>query len=612
MTPGSPAVAEPGPKVGDVIGHYRLIGSVGDGHLGRLFVAEQRKIRDVSNTVALRCIRPELAQQPDFSSCFAAAASVVPRLEHPNILSIHEMSAVDGHCFFSMEYLAAENVASILTRCNTGSPVPPDIAAAIVKQAANAVHYVHTMPAPAARRLQLGFGELLPASLFVTYHGTVKWLVAGLRTLSEYGAAASGEHAVSWSSAYRAPEQGTDARADVFSLGALLWTFLTGHRPQLAYASGEADPSALGRGVAPSSIQPDVPEALDGIVMRALSLEPEQRFQSARELSDALDRYLLQLDARPTHKHIRRWMAQLFDAERAALQLQIARGRDLGAALASLSSLQGGGSSPAPPRSSRHARELWSTRHSSFSRPERTSLEPGPRFASYEPPPFSAREPGEAPPTFRAVSPVSPVSLPAVPGRLTSELAPRTPRWVLPALVAVGAGVALGTGLLLSAPEPGSPLLEPPRGSTQAASQGQLAVRSAPEGASVFVDGEPTGLRTPALLKHLAGGRLLRVRVEKAGFASQEREVTIAPGAEAAESFELHASRGLVMFADAPAGARIFVDDSRVPWDGKPLSLPVGQHAVRVEAQSSLVFSGNVVVTGGEQTIRVSGAAPTP
>lgn len=605
MTRGSPTVADAGPRVGDAISHYRLIGGAGDGDLGRLFVAAQRKIRDVSNTVALRSIRPELAEHPDFFACFTAAASVVPRLEHPNILSVHEMGAVDGCCFFSMEYLAGEDVAAILTRCNTGSPVPPDIAAAIVKQAANAVHYVHTATAPATKRL-LGYGEIGSSSLFVTYHGTVKWLVTGLRALQESGPAASGEHELSWSSAYRPPEQGPpDARSDVFSLGALLWTFLTGHRPQRAYPGGELDADALGRGVAPSSIQPAVPEALDAIVMRALALDPDQRFQSVRELSEALDRHLLQCDARPTHKHIRRWMTQLFDAERASLQLQIARGRDVEAALASLASLQGGGSSPAPPRSGRHARELWSTRHSSFARPERTSFEPSSRLLSREPAPASEPELPESPPTFRAVSPLA---LPASVQPETAAPAARLPAWV------IGAGVAacavLGVALFVSSRAERA--LSPGASSAQAEARGQLEVQSLPEGASIFIDGEPTGLRTPAVLKSLAGGRTRRVRVEKAGFASQEREVAIAPGAALVERFELQASRGSVLFAGAPQGARIFIDDARVPWDGKPLSLPVGEHAVRVEAQNSLIFAGDVVVVGGEQTIRVGNGAADP
>ncbi len=589
--------------MGDSVGHYRLLGLVAEGSLGRLYVAEQRRIRDVSNAVALRCVHPDVARQPGFSARFTAVASLAPRLEHPNILSIHEMGSARGSYFQSMEYLPGEDVASILTRCNTGSPVPPDIAAAMVKQAANAVEYVHTV---APKGQPPGFGELGPSTLFVTYHGTVKWLAAGLPSPPEATAALSGEHAVSWSSAFRAPEQAEatpDATAHVFSLGALLWTFLTGHRPHLTHASGGADVAALERGAAPSSIQPNVPEALDAIVMRALAQEPGQRFQSAREMSEALDRYLMQRDGRPTHKHVRRWMEQLFEPERAALQLQIARGRDVGAALAALASLQGGGAAPASHRSSRRARELWSTRHSLFSRPERSSLTPL-SSASYVPSSVLGLDTSEAPPTYRAVSPASSAEPPRP---VTQAAAPARGRWLLGLVAAGCTGLALGGALLVSSFNQAPSSEAPP-----AVRRGQLEIQSTPAGAAVFVDGEPTGLRTPAVLKGLAEGRKLRLRVEKAGFGGQERELAIAAGAATTESFELVASAGLVQFAGVPAGGRLFIDDELTASEGGPLRLPVGQHAVRVEAQGSLVFSGVVVVTAGEQTIRVDDATAAP
>jgi hypothetical protein len=166
---------------------------------------------------------------------------------------------------------------------------------------------------------------------------------------------------------------------------------------------------------------------------------------------------------------------------------------------------------------------------------------------------------------------------------------------------------SVAAALFFSAEQPASP-----QGAAPAAARGQLDVSSTPDGAAVFVDGEPTGLRTPAVLRGLASGRVLRVRVEKAGFKSQEREITIAAGEAVARSFELLPSDGLVQFAGVPSDARIFVDDVLVVSDGKPVALPVGQHALRVETRSALVFSGTVVVLAGEQTIRVDGARTAP
>jgi hypothetical protein len=128
----------------------------------------------------------------------------------------------------------------------------------------------------------------------------------------------------------------------------------------------------------------------------------------------------------------------------------------------------------------------------------------------------------------------------------------------------------------------------------------------------VFVDGEPSGLRTPVILKGLAEGRKIRLRVEKAGFSRQEREITVGEGAAETQAFELIASVGLVHFAGAPADAHVYVDDVVVAQGGGPLNLSVGPHAVRVERPGSLIFSGTVIIVAGEQTIRVDGAPAAP
>src|SRR5262245_49331304 len=136
MTRGTHSTVEQAPEIGDAIGRYRIVGVLGDGSLGRLYVAEQHGIRGISKTVALRCIRPELARSPRFRTRFSEAASLVTRSQHPNLVTVFEMDSIDGQFFISMEYLPGESVASLITRCNAGDSLPPDIAAYVVKQVA--------------------------------------------------------------------------------------------------------------------------------------------------------------------------------------------------------------------------------------------------------------------------------------------------------------------------------------------------------------------------------------------------------------------------------------------------------------------------------------------
>jgi serine/threonine protein kinase len=600
MTKRTQLSVERAPAIGEAFGHYCVQGVVGSCSLGRLYVTEQHALRGVSHTVALMCVSAEIANTPYFRTLFSEAASIAPRLEHPNLVAIHEMGELEGTYFVGMEWQPAESVSSLLTRRNTGGPMPIDIAVSVVKQAANAVHYLHERLAAAALPPGLGHLELDPSNLFVTYHGTVKLLGLGLRPITGEPSA-SGEHRVpsgSPSGELSAPEEGVglmDRRTDVFCLGAMLWACLTGQRPELALA-GEHRHSSAPREAAPSRVRADVPQALDAIVMRALSRDPLDRFQTAQELSEVLERFLARRDFQATPRHIRRWLEQSFAAERASLPLDLARAH-------------GAADRPLPAPATLRPRALWSTNRGSAQHWRRSSAPP-PRSSAgaagpFEQLPVSAVFARPSSSMLLALEP--PTS--ALPRASTNIRASRA--WPIAALL-LCVVIAAGASLVLLSPIERS--LRADAATVSAASEraGRLEVRSTPEGALVFVDGEPTGLRTPVLVKGLAVGRPLRLSVEKPGFASQEGQVELAAGTVVTRAFELVASDGFVRFAGVPAGARIYVDDVALGGEaGKPLRLSAGRHAVRVETQDALLFSGAVNVVPGEQTIELAGSGPS-
>lgn len=640
MTRGTHPIVEQTPGIGDAIGRYRIIGVLGDGSLGNLYVAEQHGIRGISKTVALRCIRPELARSPQFRARFSEAAGLAARCEHPNVVTVFEMGNADGRYFISMEYLPGENLATIVSeclfnQCNSRDQLTPDIAAYVVKQAAAALQYLHDLRDASPQRVSQEHDEIDGSNVFVSYHGTVKWLGVGLRSLAHALESAGPDGARSATGAAPASttiEVDADRHTDVLGLGVLLWTCLGGEGPALApgrrvtdTAASAVDAEASARAAtsqpvgAASGLRADVPEALAAIVRQALSAEPGERFASPRALSEALERYLLRRDSRPTPKHLRRWMERSFGAERASLQMQIARGRDVEAALSRLGAPQphGGASPGSKAFSLPRPRALWSTSHSVFSQLSRASIAP----RSFD------RVTGSAPDESSRITAIPTRHMPSnfmsVPSALANaELpplhrpqAPQAPpsrMWLVSTVLAACAVLAVGV-LLIFATSSVSPSPSAAGGSAPADRSGRVEIRSTPEGAAVFVDGEPTGLRTPAVLKGLAPGRTIRLRVEKVGFASQERPIEVTAGAADTRSFELLASGGRVLFAGAPADARIYVDDALVTVEpGAPLDLTVGAHAVRVETPSALLFSDQVDIAPGEQTIQVAGGPATP
>lgn len=140
-------------------------------------------------------------------------------------------------------------------------------------------------------------------------------------------------------------------------------------------------------------------------------------------------------------------------------------------------------------------------------------------------------------------------------------------------------------------------------------SGGKLAVESEPPGALVFVNGEPTGLRTPTRFSPMPGGQPLDIRVELAGFQSRHRRLTLEPSVPLTLSFQLPPAHGLVRFEGAPPGADLYVDGVLVAAGaGEPAKIRVGRHQIRVEAARALLFTSEVQVVAGEQTFRVRSA----
>jgi serine/threonine protein kinase len=626
MTRGTHPTVEQTPGVGDAIGRYRIIGVLGDGSLGTLYVAEQHGIRGISKTVALRCIRPELARNPQFRARFSEAASLAARCEHPNVVTVFEMGSAEGRHFISMEYLPGENVASIISeclfnQCNSREQLTPDIAAYVVKQAAAALQYLHDLREASPQRVSRPDDAIDGSSVFVSYHGTVKWLGVGLPSLADALEPTSADRASSSTGAEPTSavvEVDAERHTDVFGLGVLLWTCLAAEASALAPGSRAADVAAMAR-AAPDGLRADVPETLAAIVRRAVAADARERFASPRAMSEALDRYLLRRETRPTPKHLRRWMERLFGAERASLQMQIARGRDVEAALSRLGA-------PPPPGSdskgsvafsSPRPRALWSTSHSVFAQLSRASISPRSfdrviGLGSDESSRITSIPARHMPSNFMsAPSALASAELPPLQPAQASQ-APQPRMWLVSTVLAACAVLAVGL-LLILAMSSESALPGAGGGSASADRSGRVEVRSTPEGAAVFVDGEPTGLRTPVVLKGLAPGRIIHLRVEKGGFASQEQPIEIAPGATETRSFELLAADGRVLFAGAPPDARIYVDDALVAVDrDTPLNLSVGAHAVRVETPDGLLFSDKVDIVPGEQTIQVAADPRTP
>jgi serine/threonine protein kinase len=546
--------------------------------MGRLYVAEESDGDTSGRIVALKRILPHLADSPQFRDMFLREARVVAHLKHNNIVATHEVGEIEGSYFVSMEYLPGEDLATVWERCRKGPPVPVAVAMALVEQAATGLHYAHEVRDSGGRPLGLVHRDVNPANLFVTYDGVVKLLDFGIaKNSSAPQRTAPGIFKGTYG--YCAPEQvvggNVDRQTDVFCLGIVFWELLTGR--QLFDDGNQVttiDAVRSRRIDAPSTLRPDVPAEVDAIVLRALDRDRRKRFVSAHQMVGELRALSRQLPM-PASKEIGAWVGKLFGEERVALKRLVAQGRDVEPALARLGSLSpqaqrgshrsSGGKSP----SLVEPRTIWST-----NLPARSTSE-------------MKRSTGR---------------LPAV--VLTPPPAERPQRQRLVAIAALAIGAAAGIAFVSLRGSAPAPAGAEPLGT------GTLTIHSKPAGAHVLVDGNPSGLSTPATLTGLPVGRSVELRLDKTGYATTSRRITVTAGASA-HDFELVEATGTLRFEGLPPGATIFIDDTQAEGPG-PLSLAIGPHRVRVETPGDVVFTSEMQIQRGEQSVRIAPARKGP
>lgn len=581
----------------ETFGRYRLLGLLGQGGMGRLYIAERRGVQGFVKIVALKRILPHLADSAQLREMFLNEARIAARLEHPNIVATYELGEVEGKYFISMEYLPGEDLSAVIARCQGAPAIPIEIAAALAQQAAQGLQYAHDARDGQGRLIGLVHRDVNPRNIFVTYHGVLKLLDFGMVRNPAGPKSVPGTFKGKYG--YCAPEQleggRVDSRTDVFCLGIVLWESLTGARLFDARTDAETIDAVRSRHVeAPSALRPEVPRSLEEIALRALARDPARRYQSAQEMSEALDRFLTERKTQPTAITIGQWMESIFGAERAALKKSISQGDNVEATLERLKALE---ESPSR-RSAAQPRALWSTSFGTTvsgspppgkaaRRPDRSS--PG---LAAERPSRDSTEPGELVSTRRmSVVPRTEAS------GVASPRASRPARIVLVAsLTAVAGLVAVGAVLLRGAVGRSSAAAAP---AAQATSD--LDLRSQPAGASIFVDGTPTGLRTPAVLSGLPVGRTITLRLDLAGYAGASKQTTLEAGQPQRLSFTLEPAVGTLRVRGVPPRATVLLDDR--PIDAAaPFSAPVGTHKLRVELEQSVLFSKTVEVRLGAVT----------
>src|SRR5216684_5286601 len=309
-------------------GKYLLLDRIAVGGMAEIFLARQTGVEGFEKTVVLKRIRPHLGDKKSFVRMFLNEAKLAAQLNHPNIIQIHDLGKVGDSYFIAMEYLFGRDMRRVIPKAEQqGIAFPIVYACKIASQVLEGLFYAHQKTDLQGQPLGIVHRDVTPENIFVSFDGGVKVLDFGIaKAANQVEMTRAGE--IKGKLSYMSPEQcmgePLDNRSDIFSLGVVLYEWVTGFK----LFTGESDVAVLksitdGKIYKPSYFKSDVPEPIEQILMRALEKDPGQRYQSAWEMQYELDRFLAGNEFTPSNQHLATFMKQLFademDAERARL-----------------------------------------------------------------------------------------------------------------------------------------------------------------------------------------------------------------------------------------------------------------------------------------------------
>lgn len=281
-------------------GRFRLLERIGKGGMAEIFLAVPDGVPGALPFVVKR-IRPEKSRSRAFVRMFCEEARVGALLRHPNLVEIYDFGCIDGRYFLAMEYLHGRSTSAVLeTLRREGRAVEPGTAAYVAREVARGLDHMHRQRDRAGRPLGLVHRDVTPSNIMLLSSGGVKLLDFGIAKVTAAGARGGDETRagilkgkVGYLPPERIRDQPFDARADLFTLGVVLWEMLVGDRLYGAATEHETARLVLGSAAPPPSARrPEIPPALDAIVARCLARRPADRWDSAAELGEALDTYL--------------------------------------------------------------------------------------------------------------------------------------------------------------------------------------------------------------------------------------------------------------------------------------------------------------------------------
>jgi serine/threonine protein kinase len=298
---------------GAMIGRWEVIRRLGSGGMADVYLAHSKGEAGFEKLVAIKVMHPHLARNQRAVDHFLDEAKLAARIHHPNVVQIQDLGKIGGDYVIVMDYVEGVDLERLLVSARAGGrPVPVDVGLGILCRICDGLHAAHTATNPDGTPLGIIHRDVKSANVLVSRQGGVKVVDFGIaKAAKQIHNTVAGE--TKGTPSMMAPEQRVgeqvDVRADVYSVAAVGFEILTG-------AAVNLDLAALAHlGVEnwphlppPTSLRPQMPRELDGVLLTAMAFERERRPASCADFEAIFERVMKANGLSCSDKDIARWV----------------------------------------------------------------------------------------------------------------------------------------------------------------------------------------------------------------------------------------------------------------------------------------------------------------
>jgi eukaryotic-like serine/threonine-protein kinase len=310
---------------GQRLGRYVLYDEIAAGGMASVHIARMLGPAGFTRTVAIKKLHAQYAKDPEFVAMFLDEARLAARVHHPNVVPMLDVVARDGELFLVMDYVRGESLARLLSGTATAEDRPLAVLAAMIADTLAGLHAAHEAKNEQGADLAIVHRDVSPQNVLVGLDGVARVLDFGIaKAAIRLHSTRDGQ--IKGKLRYMAPEQimqrPVDRRTDVYAAAVVAWEVLAGRRLFLADEPGAIVKSIVDHEIPRlQELSPRVPAELDAVVRRGLALEPDERFATALEMAEALERVVQVASPREVGAWVRRVAHAALDKRAAVVAL---------------------------------------------------------------------------------------------------------------------------------------------------------------------------------------------------------------------------------------------------------------------------------------------------